>query len=338
MFGTKRVSVDSGSANPEISPADNQLAQRIVTDAVRRYADDRRRKIPEFVDSIYSFRGSVRLHRRAAGWDLLRAPLNVLMVPAAALLLATAAVLTLARARRAANWLRDRRMFLTTDVSRELEWRLYTELLELPYRQGKRIATRDALADEILADPRVWTSIESAASPNAQTTQIPADARARVESATASYHGVRAAVADVTNALAMTGAGAAAFHKLTPGALSLGPLLAATLVNQAAVASFPLGATLGGLWYGLFPAKPSAAIAASATLGLMLLASLCAAFAGIIADPIQRRLGIHSRRLKKLIDTLERNLSGDGDARLNLYDHYVSRLLDLFEIARAALR
>ena len=60
--------------------------------------------------------------------------------------------------------------------------------------------------------------------------------------------------------------------------------------------------------------------------------------AGIVADPIQRRLGIHRRRLNKLVDTLERNLSGDNQARLSMYDHYVSRLLDILEITRAALR
>jgi hypothetical protein len=233
--------------------------------------------------------------------------------------------------------LRDRQIFLTTDVSRELEWRLYTELLELPHAQGGRVSAHDALAEEILADPRVQDLVGDAGVQD-PTTGMAREARARVESATASYHGVRAAVADVTNALAMTGAGAAAFNKLTPGALSLGPLLASVVVNQAAVASFPLGATLGGLWYAVFPAKPSAAAAVGATTGLMLLAALSAAFAGVIADPIQRRLGIHSRRLRKLVDTLERNLSGDSDARLNLYDHYVSRVLDLFEIARAALR
>ena len=47
----------------------------------------------------------------------------------------------------------------------------------------------------------------------------------------------------------------AAFHKLTPGTLTLGPVIAAALAQQAAVASFPLGAALGGLWYGLLPVR-----------------------------------------------------------------------------------
>jgi hypothetical protein len=54
----------------------------------------------------------------------------------------------------------------------------------------------------------------------------------------------------------------AAFHQLTPGTLTLGPVLAAALAQQAAIASFPLGAGLGGLWYGLFPAAPSAGLVA----------------------------------------------------------------------------
>ena len=44
------------------------------------------------MDSVYSFQGSLDLHRHALGWDILRAPLNVLLVLPTALLMATAAV------------------------------------------------------------------------------------------------------------------------------------------------------------------------------------------------------------------------------------------------------
>ena len=36
------------------------------------------------------------------------------------------------------------------------------------------------------------------------------------------------------------GAGAVTMHQVTPGVMSLGPTLAATLAQNAAVASFPL--------------------------------------------------------------------------------------------------
>ncbi len=57
-----------------------------------------------------------------------------------------------------------------------------------------------------------------------------------------------------------------------------------------------------------------------------------AAFSGIAADPIQRRLGLHRRRLLRLIDALERRFSGDGEAGFVVRDHYVARLLTLLEL------
>ena len=49
-------------------------------DAVRSYAAACRARIPGFVARHFGWRGSLRLHRSAIGLDLLRAPLNVLLV------------------------------------------------------------------------------------------------------------------------------------------------------------------------------------------------------------------------------------------------------------------
>jgi hypothetical protein len=40
--------------------------------------------------------------------------------------------------------------------------------------------------------------------------------------------------------------------------------------------------------------------------------------------PFQRRLGLHHRRLLRLIDALERQFSGDGEAGFVVRDHYVA--------------
>jgi hypothetical protein len=44
--------------------------------------------------------------------------------------------------------------------------------------------------------------------------------------------------------------------------------------------------------------------------------AVVAAFSGIIADPLQRRLGLHRRRLLRLVDALEAQFSEKGGARL----------------------
>ena len=85
--------------------------------------------------------------------------------------------------------------------------------------------------------------------------------RKQLEQMVATYTDTRAAVAEITTTLITLGAGAAALKQVTPGAMVLGPALASVIAYQAAVASFPLGTTLGGLWYGVFPVAASPGLA-----------------------------------------------------------------------------
>src|SRR3546814_12365235 len=116
------------------------------------------------------------------------------------------------------------------------------------------------------------------------------------------YAATRVAAGDLANALVTAGVGALAFNQVTPGMFTLGPTVAHALAQQAAVASFPLGAGIGGLWYGAMPATAPVALVGGVTGGLMALASVLAAFSGVLTDPVQRRLGLHRRRLEKLLE------------------------------------
>jgi hypothetical protein len=152
------------------------------------------------------------------------------------------------------------------------------------------------------------------------------------------YADARSAAADLFNNALLAGTGAAVFQKLTPGTFTLGPVLAAAIAHQAAVASFPLGAAAGGLWYAWFPVQPSAGLLLGATGGLMLATAVTAGFAGVVSDPVLRALGLHERRLHRLIDALGRELEGDSEAAFQVRDHYVARIFDLLDLARAGAR
>lgn len=306
------------------------LSRAIVHDAAARYAALRRARLDAFVDRNFSLIGALELNRRAFGWDLVRAPANISL---AAPDLARRALASGARAagrRRLAQTLERRRLVLETDVARELERRLFAELLELPYEHEGHAFQRDAFAEEILADPRIGALADAA---------VPAlgeEEGARIKDAIAAYAATRVAAADLTSGLASAGIGVALFHKLTPGALSLGPVAAHALIQHAAIAAFPLGAGLGGVWYGLFPNAAPVAFSALMTGGVALGLAVVSAFSGVVTDPIQRRLGLHRRRLARLIDATEAALKGD-DARFVAHDHYVARVFDLVD-ALATLR
>ncbi len=316
---------------------DQATIERIFREAAEGYIAARRALIAPFVASHFGLVGAFRVHRRAFGWDLLRAPGNLaLAVPHLVTRIAESGARR-ARARRLADWLGGRTLLMKTDVEREVEWLVFAELLELPYVEAGRASTRDALAEAVLAHPEVEAALEDAREAIAARGRDP-DFRRRLDENLRRYTGSRTAASDITAAFSTAGAGAVMFQQLTPSALTLGPMVAALLAQQAAVASFPLGAGLGAVWYGAFPAAPSIGLVLGVTGGLTAGVAAAAAFAGLITDPFECWTGLHRRRLAKLIDALEADLLGTGEARLTVRGHYVARLLDLFEGARVVVR
>ena len=308
--------------------------QAIVDRAIDRYIAARHDKVAAVVDGNYSLIASLRLHRKALGLDLVRAPANVaLALPYLASQLA-AAGLDAAGADRLANRIRRQKMFFDTDIARELTWRLHTDLLELPYDDGRRRSDGDALAAEILADGRVAAALDTLGAAFVRSSEDPVF-RQRLQEKINTYMQSRTAAAELANNVMLASAGAALFKQLTPGALSLGPVLAGAVAQQAAIASFPLGAVAGSLWYGLFSATPSATLVAGATGGLLGLGTIVTAFAGVVTDPLQRAFGVHRRRLHRLINTLGVDLKG-GRRAFQVRDHDAARIRDLVDRARMA--
>jgi hypothetical protein len=308
--------------------AEQALAHAIVRDAARRYIASRRDRIDIFVDRHFTLIGSLALHRRALGWDLVRAPINLfLTAPALAVTLLSRMAQRLGWERLSA-WLGERHVLLATDLSREIAWLVTTELFELPCAQKERVTTRDALAEAILADPRAMRRLAAR-----DRTEIDPQLRHRLLAAIEGYCGTRAAVAEITTGAVATGFGALAVKQATPGLVTLGSALATALAQQSAIAAFPLGAWLGSIWYGWYPATASLGLLSATIGGALAGGAVLAAYSGILTDPLQRGLGLHRRRLLRLVQELESVLCDDRDRPVTLRDHYVARLLDLFDYA-----
>lgn len=323
------------AAGGALAIVDTDLIRSVVDVAIGRYVAARRNRVPAFVDRNFSLAGSARLHRKAVGWDVVRAPVNLALALPHVLIRLGAVGSRAAGARRVATRLDRANLFFASDVAREVEWRVFTELLELPYAQADRSFHRDALAEEIFADPRVSAAMRQSLEAVGRRADDPRFA-VWLADAMATYTGSRVAAADLANALIAAGVGALTFKQLTPGAISLGPMIAQALVHQSAIASFPLGAGIGGLWYGVVPSAAPAGLVVGVTGGLVAAASVLAAFSGMLTDPLQRRLGLHHRRLNRLVDSLDCELTGLGDSRYAVRDHYAARVFDVFDLLRAA--
>lgn len=304
-------------------------ARAILDDAIARHFTKVRTRIPAFVERHFGWQGAWKLNRRGLGRDLYRAPLNAaLILPHTGLRLA-AMLLDRRGHSGTAAWLRSRDLFLKTDVAREIEWLIWTELFELPYRDGARENRYDGLAREILSDARLANRLTAAH--DAMHRHWTAEGyRARLEQALAAYAGNRAAAAEIANIFFTLGAGAALLHQATPGVLTLGPALANLIAQNLSTQSMPTALT--AIVLGVAPVHASATLTASATAAVAAALAATSALSGAITDPIQSALGLHQHRLSALTNAVELLLLGDDNARLVAHDHYVGRVGDLVDL------
>jgi hypothetical protein len=223
--------------------------------------------VAAFVRCHYGLRGTWALHRHALGADLLRAPANVLLAPWALALRIGALSAAAAGAGALAARLSRRRLAFRSATGRALEAALLAEV----------VVPRTGLA--------------------------PSDLQRRL---VADHVALRGAVAEIATTLAVIVYGVLAFRALTPGVLSLAPVLTDHVALAREIAAFPLGDRLGAAWYGLFPADrplwPKFATGAGLVLGF----SVVTTFAGLLTDPLQAWLGLHRLRLLRLLARIDR--------------------------------
>ncbi|MDO6586774.1 hypothetical protein Q4543_14760 [Salipiger sp. 1_MG-2023] len=250
-------------------------------------------RIDAFVRANFRLAGTLRLHRAALGWDLLRAPLNVMLAPLHLLVMLMGLCARMVGLHRLGRWLASRQLLMKTAVARELELRLLGDLLQGAPLSPQGLARLDA------------------------------------------YCAVRSAIAEITTSLFVLCAGLALFGSATPGIMSLAPRVSDYFGHASAVAAFPLGAGLGGLWYGVFPVALPVWFVIATGVALAMTGALVTTFAGIIADPVQALVGIHRRRLARLLEALARI---DGNAAGIAPEHILARLADLTDAGISLVR
>lgn len=261
-------------------------------------ADRDGRLVDAFVHRHYGLAGTLRLHRRALGGDLLRAPANVALAPVFLAVRLFALALHGLGAHGAARALSRPRLQFRSDVSRTLEAALLAEVLT----------------------PR--------------GTGGPAP-EARVRLLVEAHLGVRTAVSEITATLLVLLLGSVLFHVVTPGILSLTPLLSDRAAQALALSDFPLGERLGALWYGVFPVDTPAWVLLATGTALLVGLSLLTTFAGILSDPVQRATGLHRRRLRRLLARID---AGAGEAPALEGEYLLARLADLADACATAIR
>ncbi len=303
--------------------------------AVRNYIDSRRKKVPEFVQTNFSLSGAVKINRKAFGKDLIKAPMNLAWALPYTAIQVTSVLLKKIGLKKIDKLIQKIPAGLKTAVQEEINSLIFNQLLELPNEKGKESNVTDALLAEILDQPEVKSLFQD------QLTLIMSQSqeegfRASLEKRLKEYSLSRNAVSELAGNIITLATGAGMMGKMTPGGISFGTVLAATIAQQSAIAGFFMGPTLGGIYYGIFPASASMGLAVASTSTVMATLAIFSAFSGIITDPIQARLGIHEKRLNRLIDSLENTLMDRGDSDLKLRGKYLARVFDLLDLLKTA--
>ncbi len=319
-----------------LTKTDTELAvETAFSRAVEQYIAARRKKIPEFVKRNFSISGALRINKKAFGKDLIKAPVNMAWA-----LPYTAIQLTSVLMRKTGLKAVDRLMQkvpsgLKTAVQEEIKRLIFNQLLELPYGKSEGEQTVDALLATLLDQPEMTSLLqEDLALIISQSQQE--GFRAILEKRLREYALSRNAVSELAGNILSLATGAGMMGKMTPGGISFGSLLAASIAQQSAISGFFLGPALGGIYYGIFPASASLGLVVASTSTVLASLSIFTAFSGIITDPLQARLGIHEKRLNRLIDSLEETLMVKGDIDLKLREKYLARVFDLIDLLKTA--
>ncbi|QXP88307.1 hypothetical protein KW113_05790 [Methylococcus capsulatus] len=320
---------------PDSAAALRRLLEKAAARGVADYIESRKAKIPGFVAQHFSFRGAWEMHKKTLGRDYYRIPVNLLWSLPAFLSHSTAAIAQKLGAKDLACRLRKVPSGLPTALQSELNWLIHVELLELPYSDGSRRSTKDALLETILSDPELSARLAEylgAIRSRAGSGEFRASLAARLQE----YGKIRQTATELAASIATLAGGYAAFGRMTPGAASAGSAAAAAIAQQIAIANFWLGPTLGAWYYTMFPADVSFTLIAASTGAVMAALGILGALSAVVVDPLLAMTGFHRKRLERFVESLAPVLAGREDEGYRVHDHYLARLFDLFDLLRLA--
>jgi len=323
------VVTDSHRSEDMAQPFTASVIEQALQRGIRRYFEQCRSRVPDFVRQHFRYPGAIATNRVALGWDMLRAPVNLFWAP---LYACVGVIRFLVGKSLGTGWLwRQLGKFppgFSTRVQREISDKVLAELMG----QGTEHTTlRWFIAEEL------QSLYERQQRCHTDSARFHALTEPVVEEAITQYRVTRTASADITNTLSCTVLGAFAFQKFTPGGLGIALMLAAIISNELAVRSFIFGEGLGSLWYAFFPPEPSFGLTAGVAAAVMALLAAFAALSGVISDPIQAALGVHQKRLNKMLDQLEQDFIERSSSRFRPKDQYVARVLEVFDMVKSGL-
>lgn len=290
----------------------------LIRQALESYFSECRERIPWFVDTYYSYPGAWQTNRKALGWDLLKAPLNLFWAPFFVVIRLMAMLASRFGAYCIATWLYRAPSGFETQVQHYITSAIRDQLFvanQLDEHLLKAIQADSKLADNSALRQRYETLLREVLE---------------------EYSVTRTAAADITNVVASALAGALLWHKLCLGGFALGLMIAAEIHRYKSIESFVFGPTLGSWYYHWFPPQPDATAQLLGIVMALIILAVLAVISGFISDPLQSALGLHRYRLRKLVDSTEKAVLENSANRFKPKDQYLARVTDTIDAIRSS--
>jgi hypothetical protein len=314
----------------------SQQIETAYSQAVETYIKQKRENVPLFVEKYFGWKGSADRHKIAIGWDLLKAPANLIWSVPVLILRLTGKGLGLAGWKSAEETLDGIWPGFRTAIQIESERLIYQELLELPWKEEQIDAPKNALFEAIFNHAEISEWVDSTLREIVHRSES-SQYRERLEKNLQEFATAQVSAADIgTNLIILAGTYVGA-QKFASGAYGAGTVISSILAQNIAVQSFWAGPTLGGLWYGWFPAQASIGLTVASVAGVAIILAIFSSFAGMVVDPIQKFLGLHQRRLNRALDDLNADLNGTGSKGYSTKAPIVARIIDVIDILHRAV-
>lgn len=328
----------SKAPSTRLSDAETEaVIKRAVTNGASRYIHGCERRIDEFVQSHYSFRGALNIHSHAFGWDIVRVPINIVWSVINIFLGIVGFVAGLVRLHGLRRWIGRIPPGLETDMDLQISWLVVTELLQLPHEHRGKRSERDALMEEILKDPSLRLILDQKLEAFEGPSRNP-DFQQNLEAKLAEYGATRTGSADLSSNAALLITSKLATGQASFGTLSAGAAASAAVAKSIAVSNFWLGSTIGLYYYALVPVAVSVRLLIAVTALVAVVLALVSTFVGVLTDPLQAKLGLHQKRLKRLITAIKNDLCSQGRSDFQLREKYIGRLFDVVDILTSVRR
>ncbi|PLA74864.1 hypothetical protein CYQ88_04535 [Hydrogenovibrio sp. SC-1] len=183
----------------------------------------------------------------------------------------------------------------------------------------------------ILRNPELQSLLNEELDAFVKPSQSP-DFRTKLDAKLAEYGATRTASSDLASNVTLLITSRIALGNASFGALSAGAAVSAAVANSAAISSFWLGSTAGSYYYAIFPVTASVRPLLSVAIVIAVVLAIVSTFIGILTDPLQAKLDIHQRRLRKLVNAISDDLNGKAGSDFHLKETYTGRLFDIVDV------